>query len=436
MRILYLVPYTPTPIRTRPYNLIRSLVKSGHEVILATVWETEAEKQSLELLQRSGLQVITFPLKKSQIFKNFFRFVTSTKPFQAWYSWHPKLANNIIEELADSHSKYDIIHIEHLRGAIYGTQLEKHLFDFPNRIPVVWDSVDNITMLFEQAIQKSASRFGRWITRFELPRTRNYESVLSDRFDRILVTSFADRMAFESIRQARLDRQPRKGRIRSGKSKHQDDPDISSHFEVLTNGVDLDVFSPNREVRKLDTIIFSGKLSYHANVSAALYLINNVMPNVWAHRPGVHLQLVGKDPHPTLQRLAVEDGRIEVTGMVPRIEEYLQQATAAAATLTYGAGVQNKVLEAMACATPVVTTSMALSALKAVPGEHLLVSDNPLGLAEHLINLLDDVSLQKRIGENGRQYVQSCHNWEKITQQLVLTYENAIESNNHFSTMA
>jgi glycosyltransferase involved in cell wall biosynthesis len=173
-------------------------------------------------------------------------------------------------------------------------------------------------------------------------------------------------------------------------------------------------------------VIFSGKLSYHANISAALFLVKQVMPIVWERRPQTRVLLAGKDPNPILLSLSKENHRVEITGTIPDLPSHIQSAAVSAATITYGAGVQNKVLEAMACATPVVATSKAVSALKAEPGYEALVADDPVGIATHILSLLDDEQMRQNIGQNGLNYVRRNHQWNSITSQLVTIYENIL----------
>lgn len=407
MKILYIVPYAPTPIRTRPYNLLRSLTRLGHQVTLATLWENQEEFAALQTLNQDGIQLICEPLTRLQIARNLAEALLKHKPLQSYYSWNRILANKIAGYSDNHYQSCDIIHFEHLRGAVYGLFLKRLSEGQTNPTPLVWDSVDNISALFEQAAAQSKSGFGRWITRLELPLTRRYESDLRDQFSRLLVTSPADQAAFESLKPGRTL-----------------NPNIPTRIEVLTNGVDLETFTALGGTRQPDQIVFTGKLSYHANLAAALFLAEKILPKVWEKRPQVRLQLVGKDPPALLLQLAQAEPRIEVTGTVPDLPRYLQQASLSAATLTYGAGVQNKVLEAMACGTPVVATSKAVSALQVVPGQDVLVADEPGELASQILRLLEDPALQQTIGENGRRYIQQNHNWDTIARKLVAIYEN------------
>jgi glycosyltransferase involved in cell wall biosynthesis len=94
--------------------------------------------------------------------------------------------------------------------------------------------------------------------------------------------------------------------------------------------------------------------------------------------------------------------------------------------ITYSAGIQNKVLEAMACATPVVTTPMAVSALTAKVGRDLLTAQEPEDFAYAVLSLLDNPTRRQSLGANGRRFVEMQHNWKNIAARLELVYQDAI----------
>src|SRR6185437_14741692 len=119
-------------------------------------------------------------------------------------------------------------------------------------------------------------------------------------------------------------------------------PDRS--VSVIANGVDLDYFRPLAAAREPATIVFSGKMSYHANVSAALYFVQNVLPLVRTEHPGVRVRIVGSHPTARVRKLASDPG-IEVTGHVQDIRESLGRATLSVCPVTVKVGIQNKILE-------------------------------------------------------------------------------------------
>jgi glycosyltransferase involved in cell wall biosynthesis len=114
-----------------------------------------------------------------------------------------------------------------------------------------------------------------------------------------------------------------------------------------------------------------------------------------------------------------------VTGYVPDIRVHLEKARVAVCPVTVGAGIQNKVLEALAMARPVVATSKACQALSVRNGEHLLIADTPQEFADAVVRLLRDDGLAETLGRNGRRYVETYHNWDDKACQLLDAYQKA-----------
>ncbi len=417
MRILYIVPYTPNQIRVRPYNLIRTLARRGHQMTLATLWENEQEQVDLERLRSEGITVVAHPLSKAQAGWNSLLALPTRVPMQARYCWQPVLADDLVK-LAHN-ERFDVIHVEHLRGAAFGLHL-MHSFakrEFP-RPPLVWDSVDCISHLFAQAASHSRSLKSRLMTRLELPRTRRYEGWLAQQFDHVLVTSPVDKAALDGLRKPATSPLP--------------------PISVIPNGVDTDYFAPAVELpdpHAPPTVVVSGKMSYHANVTMALHLAQEIMPLVWRERPDVRLMIVGKDPPAMLRdldphwsagspqpRLHDHLQRIIVTGEVPDLRLYLQNATMGSAPVVYGAGIQNKVLEAMACGLPIVVSSTANSGLKARNGVDLVVADSAQAHARAILELLAQPARRLAMGEQARRFVQENHSWSAVVGDLEKIY--------------
>src|SRR5262249_60290681 len=134
------------------------------------------------------------------------------------------------------------------------------------------------SLLLERTLRSSHSVRQRAIAALELGRTRHYEAELTRRVDRVVVTSRDDAAEFRRL-------------------------DPTAEPTVIPNGVDLDRFRPVGEPPEPATIVFSGKMSYHANVSAVLHFVRNILPIVRAARPGVRLRIVGTSPPPAVQPL-------------------------------------------------------------------------------------------------------------------------------------
>jgi glycosyltransferase involved in cell wall biosynthesis len=201
----------------------------------------------------------------------------------------------------------------------------------------------------------------------------------------------------------------------------------NSNVTVLSNGVDLDYFTPVDAPRASNALVFSGKMSYHANESAVLHLVGDILPLVWARRPDTRLTIVGKDPSKQVRQVvAAHANRATLTGTVADVRPHLRRAALAVAPVVYGVGCQNKVLEAMACATPVVASPRAVAALDARPGRDVVVADTPEAFADAVIALLDDPARRLAIGHAGRAYADTHHRWDHMAARLEGVYQELI----------
>jgi sugar transferase (PEP-CTERM/EpsH1 system associated) len=399
MRIAYVVPYVPNLIRTRPFNLITHLAAQRHKVSVFTLGSSTQDARDAAALRDKCSDVYYYVQPVWRSLLNSGLAILSSQPLQSVYSWQGRMADELARRVA--RAEFDVVHVEHLRGSRYAAFLKSR---FPH-VPVVWDSVDCISHLFQQASRQSQSFFGRFITRFELSRTRKAEGDLISRFNHAVVTSAMDKKALLELAPAREQPHP---------------------ISVLPNGVDLKYFKPNPELeREPATLVFSGKMSYHANIAMVEYLMTEIMPRVWVQRPAARLVIVGKDPSADIREFG-KNPLVTVTGTVEDIRPFLWRATASVAPLLYGAGIQNKILEAMATATPVVTTSRAMSALGAVPGSEVLVADTADGFASELLRLMDNSDLRPAIGNAGSKYVQTTHDWVTIAARLADIYQQAV----------
>ena len=389
LRILFISPYVPSSIRVRPYNLIKYLAKQGHEITLLALIPPGEDTSTLDILRNWCHTVKTVPLPRWRTIWNAAWAIPTGLPLQAAYSQSPEMA--VLIQETQQKAKFDVVHIEHLRGS--------ELSHAINGTPIVYDSVDSITLLFEHVCASGPNLKSRLMARLDLARTRRYEGDLLNRYPRVLVTSPKDRDAL-----VRLSTTPSPER-----------------FNVLPNGVDLEYFKPLDVPRDPQTLVFTGKMSYHANIAAALDVAQHVMPLVWQQFPEAHFVIAGKDPSSSIQALT-SDHRIIVTGTVPDLRPYISKATIAVSPMRYGVGIQNKILEAMAMKTPVITTSKALTSLQANVGTEILVADTSEAVAQQVITLFKDQALAQCLGEAGRRYVENHHDWNVAARNLEAIY--------------
>jgi len=199
VRILFVVAY-PAAGRVRPRELIRGLARRGHEVTVATLWETAEDRPELAQLEADEVRVIAERQPRLRALANCLRALPAREPLQAHYSWNESLSR-VLQCLAvrarggRREPAFDVVHVEHLRAARYGLLFRSWNCDYRRPVPVIWDSVDCISTLFEGASCYGRGFFPRVIGRLELPRTRRYEGWLVGQFDRVLATSPVDASA-------------------------------------------------------------------------------------------------------------------------------------------------------------------------------------------------------------------------------------------------
>ncbi len=403
MRILFVTPYVPSPIRVRSYHFLTRLA-ARHEVTALTLWQTEREWHDLAAL---GHLCPTVPvhLGRAQAVTNCLRGLMSRSPLQAAYC-HSTELNRLIRGATSRQATertglpmglqppYDVVHVEHVRASRVGPHVDPAM-------PTLFDSVDCISLLLERTARLSHSPRQRALSLIELGRMRAYEAGLLSRFDRVIATSAEDASALSALAPGR-------------------------EVRVVRNGVDFEFFRPSGGTRASETIVLSGKMSYHANVSAALHFVRQIFPLIRQKRPNARLVIVGSDPSPAVRRLAV-DPAISVTGHLPDIRGVLGRATVAVCPVTVKVGIQNKVLEAMAMGVPVVSSREGLEGLDARPGQDLLVAENPREFAGLVDRILADPRLAERVGSAGRRYVETNHRWDDAVRDLEELYEEAID---------
>lgn len=191
-------------------------------------------------------------------------------------------------------------------------------------------------------------------------------------------------------------------------------PDSAARIGHVDNGVDLGRFDPARPWTNPyppgapPAIVFTGSMGYRPNVEAVAWFAERVMPLLAARGVAAAFHIVGAHPAPAVQALAQRPG-VHVTGAVPEVQPYLAHAALAVAPLQIARGIQNKVLEAMAMARPVVASPQAFEGIRAVAGRDLLVAATPEETATRAAEVL--AGAHPRLGPEGRAAVMRGHDW-------------------------
>jgi sugar transferase (PEP-CTERM/EpsH1 system associated) len=191
-------------------------------------------------------------------------------------------------------------------------------------------------------------------------------------------------------------------------------PEAAARVGWMDNGVDLERFSPAHAFASpfadaAPRAVFTGTMDYWPNVDAVTWFADAVLPAIRARHPDFSFVIVGANPAPSVRRLA-ERQPIVVTGRVPDVRPYLAHAALAVAPLRIARGIQNKILEAMAMARPVLATPQAFAGLRAVPGRDLLVGADAAAFASLASDVLD--GRHSAIGTAARAAVERDYAWE------------------------
>tara|TARA_B100000780_G_scaffold157034_1_gene109830 strand:- start:1314 stop:2489 length:1176 start_codon:yes stop_codon:yes gene_type:complete len=255
-------------------------------------------------------------------------------------------------------------------------------------LPVFVDMVDSMALNFKRRLDNSRG-VKKLILHEEYNRLVAYEKKVAELASHTFVVASADMNFIESAK-------------------------VTS----IPLGVDTEEFKPKKDDNKKLNIIFTGNMSYQPNIDAVVWFINNCFKGIKKEFPDINFNIVGREPHTSIIKLSIVDKSIQVLGDVDSIAYHLNNSSCALAPMQTGSGMQNKILEAMACGIPVVSSSMGLGDIKAIRDKEILISDSALGYTETVIRLLKSKELQEYIGNSGMEYVLQNHNWESVNKNF------------------
>ena len=198
-------------------------------------------------------------------------------------------------------------------------------------------------------------------------------------------------------------------------------PECAGSVTVIRNGVDAEYFSPSHAfdspfARDERAIVFTGAMDYWPNVDAVVWFAREVLPAIRRAQPAARFYVVGMNPDAAVRTLA-SDAAVTVTGRVPDVRPYLQHAAVVVAPLRVARGIQNKVLEAMAMARPVVATTACASALSARLGTDLAAASDAHGFAAATLWAMQPPHAQG-LAQHARERIVRDHAWRRSLLQL------------------
>lgn len=253
------------------------------------------------------------------------------------------------------------------RVLVFSSAMAQYADKYPNARRVV-DFCDVDSDKWRQYADKKSWPMS-WLYRHEARQLLSYERQVARNYDASLFVSAPEADLFRQLA-----------------------PESDARIGFFSNGVDTDYFSPAAAGASPfkdgeRAIVFTGAMDYWPNVDAVQWFAAEAMPLLRARFPDLTFYIVGARPAPAVLELARQPN-IVVTGTVPDVRPYIAHARAAVAPLRIARGIQNKVLEAMAMATPVVVSPQALEGIEAEPGKELLLAQDAVGFADAVAVLL------------------------------------------------
>lgn len=196
-----------------------------------------------------------------------------------------------------------------------------------------------------------------------------------------------------------------------------------ARIEALGNGIDFAAFDPVKAAPHPELaatagphFVFTGQMDYPPNVAAVRRFASSILPQIRRSHLAAQFHVVGRAPVAEVR--ALEGEGVRVWGEVPAVQSFQAAADIVVAPLTIARGIQNKVLEAMAMARPVLLTSDAATGIAAVDGIHFAVEDSDAGLAARAFELLADGASSAAMGRAARRFVIETMSWPAMLAPL------------------
>ena len=393
-KILYLchrIPYPPNKgDKIRSFNEIKYLSKS-YTIDLITLADEPNDLKYIENLQEYCRKLKIFPLNKSIAkIKGFLSLMTG-KSISQGYFYNKRFQHTLNQWYLSEN--YDAVFCFSSPMAEYIFKTEKHQ---NNVKKYIMDFCDLDSDKWSQYAEKCSFPMNL-LYKIEAQRLLKFEIKINQEFNTSIFVSDNEKDLFLQY-------------FPGGRNIH-----------VISNGVDYMFF--NQDVVKTDKkfshpmIMFSGAMDYYANVDGITWFVEKIFPLIKEKVPNIKFYIVGSNPGSEVKALE-KDPSVVVTGYVEDIREYYKAADLCVIPLRIARGVQNKVLEAMAMAKGIVSTSHAVQGIIPEVKKIIEIEDTPVQFAEKAIHLICNNNEQNKLGREARQFVTCNYNWERNIKHL------------------
>ncbi len=384
MNILFVANRFPYPPfrgdKLKIYNLTKRL-SHQHKLYLVTFYEKRKELEYLKEIQPFFEEIELVYLPKWKSILNGLPALFTKTPLQMAYFKSNKMHRMV--QLAMDRYNIDVVHTQHLRMSQY----TKHL-----KIPKILDLPDAFSLYFKRRNQTKRPFLNKLIDSIEIGRLVKAEEVIIS-YNKTLVCSKEDKRYLEKLHK-------------------------TNNVDILLNGVDLNTFTHggNHNYQPNDCLLFTGNMDYAPNIDAVQYFVKEMWPQILEKNPQTKFIIAGQRPVDVVRKLANKS--IIVTGFIPDLSEMYAKASVVIAPLRFGAGTQNKVLEAMAMGVPTVCTNIGFEGLQIKSGEGVILAKTKANFIKEVCDLLSDQFKRKQVGERGLKVAQDTFSWDRIAGKL------------------
>lgn len=399
MRILWLKTELLHPVdkggKIRTYQMLKELRKGNHITYL-TLDDGKAASDAAELASEYADKTICIPHATAAKFSAKFYFelvgnLMSKLPYALQKYRSGEMCEAIRSEAASGN--HDVLVCDFLAPAVNLTD------ECP--IPSVLFQHNVEAMIWQRHFENEPTGPKRAFLKSQWRRMRDFERESCRSFDMVAAVSSEDA---ETMRR---------------------DYGITNVYDVPT-GVDTEYFSPGARVSKTGAkIVFTGSMDWLPNEDAIVWFVREILPIIRKSVPDVTLTVVGRDPSPRIRELQRTDASIAITGRVPDVRPFMNDAGAYIVPIRIGGGTRLKIYEALAMELPVVSTAVGAEGLPLDDGEHILIRDDPASFAEAVIGLLKDETTAKRIGESAAAKVRAEFGWSNAASKFAAICETA-----------
>ena len=382
--LLYLVhriPYPPNKgDKVRSYHILKHLA-ARHRVFLGTFADDPDDMQHVARLRElcAELRVIELSPRLARL-RSVSGFAAN-EPLSVAYYRNAELARWVDSTLAKEAIDACIVFSSAMAQYVAGA-------DAPRTVLIDFVDVDSAKWA-----QYANSRWWplSWVYRREGSRLLAFERAAADRATRAFFVTDAEADLFRRLA-----------------------PGCVGRIETIGNGVDTEQYAPSEALPSpfaagSSPVVFTGAMDYWPNVDGVRWFAEEVLPRVLDALPSAHFTIVGMRPTAAVKALA--SAHVTVTGTVPDVRPYLQHAAVVVAPLRVARGIQNKILEAMAMARPVVATDACGAGIDAVNGRHFVTAHDAATMADAVVSLLRDGEAARMMGNAARARIVARYTW-------------------------